>query len=341
MKVSLATTLLVFAAFPCGAATAASRIPDSLATDSGRLTLTAASSRDRYVLGEPVRITVLLRNESTRTIWVPDDDAIPFEVDVVYGPDRETVNVCAIVASHASLFPLPPGQSVFRALYPDSLATRYERDSWYPGERRVIIWYRRPYGGGHDTGPGEAISNELVIALEEPTRAEREIMHALQESMYEGSSLSCLAVHTLVTKKRAEAVIRKYPNERLTNYARYALARASIETQYEKQDLAMGLEMLQEIMGRDPTFYPEEVRWLAAQCIRYAHARPQATRMLGDLLRENPALNYSDRFMFEYIQHRFYEVYSPVDPYSEWRRRRERGELRLEDYLLPDSTSAE
>jgi hypothetical protein len=300
------------------------------------LVLSVSSSQLDYVTGEPIRLRVVLRNDSHDTIWVRDVREMPFDVEMIDSRGiREIGSVHSMSVPVTDLVPLPSGQSVLAFLH-ITLARFFDPPKGTGTYRLCIRYPDRPYGFAATTGERRVFSNLLLIRVEEPTRFQKTILTEFWRCVGGHARPREWIMQGAGCEDSLLAIIARHGTEAMTNYVRFALARDLMRAKsFEPRDSRIdeAIVLLEEIMALDPSFYREDVVLSYAECIRLLGRRPAARPLLDDLLTGDPLLATNDAFMWEYVLHRYYAIHYAGDPYWDWRKKQKQGQLDLNEYL--------
>ncbi len=323
------------------ASTCLSQTPSPQNSSPG-LILSISTPKLTYVIGEPIRIDAVLTNESMRTIWICDIGCeIPFDFEVrCPNGGLERVAVCGIVSSNCGTVPLPPGSGTYQAVHPTTASKEtFGAGSCafaVRGEHRVRLVYRSMPDDNKYVGDLEVTSNELVLRFAQPDSAEREILGALSHSAKaRGETKWCLEYYQRADLDLLHRVVALYPEHPTANYARIQLVRYLA---LDEADVA--LRLLLDIVDRDPEFWFEEVRIMIARQTRYVHRASDAVPYLMEALRRRPLIITNPAWGLEFALAAG-GLPGDTNPMADYRVRRERGELRVEDYLAADSLKSQ
>jgi hypothetical protein len=203
--------------------------------------------------------------------------------------------------------PLQPGEGVQFFIYPTESTPlrrdpRNETDDYGPltfpvaGTYHVRVAYRVPevYKNLQPNG-GEVFSEPVVLEFREPTAEESEILDAVWAcapmlSSGEDEALKCDAEPEL------RRVIALYPQNDLTRYARFYLARAIV---YQRPPRQRGeaIEILEDLRSNRSSFRAEEVRLLLGRIYGSDGETEKAKQVFNEALAMNPMLRTNFPFM--------------------------------------------
>lgn len=314
----------------------------SLAPDSaGGLVLDISTPKLTYLIGEPIKIDAVLTNESSRTIWIRDIGcSIPFDFQVTCPTGvTESADACGVVISHCGTVPLPPGSGTYETVFPTTASGTIRGTGpcpfAIPGEHRVRLFYRSQPDWNRYVGDAEVVSNELILRFVGPDSVEGEILGALShtEKLRLLTTWWCLEFYQNEDEVHLRSVIALYPEHPATNYARLQLVKyIGLERAPEE-----ALRILLDLMNRDPEFWFEEVRIMIAKQMRYVGREADGRPYLLEAFHRRPLLITNPAFAWEYLVSLGGHDPDWKVPIKTYRERRERGELRIEDYFPVDS----
>ncbi len=271
------------------------------------LVVDVRSDKNQYVLGEPVKLTASVRNETGQTIRVPSVTLMDqffmhfmyFEVTSPTGALRRLKHVAIfqelILGPHYAGAPLAPGDSIQVFLYPARTNVAVDANGMASGER-ISSSETFPVTGRYKLRvvyqvwpdldvlfPGKWRSNEVELIMRKPDSEQREILDALWQGMPAGEGGIDWSRRDL---KRLKAVIDKYPHDDLTLHVRFALARG-LEWEDRYDD---AITILRALNTSHPEFRHEEMQlWLGRVYIG-SGAREEGADMLFSAMGKEPAL---------------------------------------------------
>lgn len=206
-------------------------MPATEVVQSSELALSIESYNERYLIGEPVFITVLLENKSAEPQQVfgelrPSDGAMHI---LVVGPDgRQSTFLPLAIADYDSsvLIKLNSGEvigSVFEVFFGARGWTFTE-----PGEYRLKAVYETPSSDGKLL---QVESKSLAIFIERTSDGSGEFLIKDGKASYEaGKFLAWQAGdHLILGQDKLTALLKRWPESRLANYANFALGKSLSE----------------------------------------------------------------------------------------------------------------
>lgn len=293
---------------------------------SEELSLLLRTAQNEYILHEPVRFALTLRNVSDERQKVAEvslwDMNMEFTFLEITTPEGELQfrryqyeTVTAIWNAFYEGEPLEPGGSIESFLYPNVsfvMTDGKQRDQYrgleftFPrvGTCKVRVcyfvssfWEHLWKGEG-----GELYSNPITITFREPDSKEKEILDALWAG---GTTEIAIGDDMLAfsfeesQERELERIIEKYPEHALVKYAYFYLARSLVTLSggYVRGRVESGVELFETLMKRDPDFRYEETRQLLAMGYDRVDRKEDAIKLFSQTLTERPSLENNYRFM--------------------------------------------
>lgn len=282
--------------------------------------VTLGMERTQLVAGEPIKMTVEIRNVSDHPVPVVDireinaDNQMKYTLLQIRGRNGRTqyrMNVSGVSESR-TISPyyggelLPPDGAIIFFAYPNittsfdpltketgSQGATFDRAGDY--DVRVAYWIPPEYLS-LPPGPGKMIlSNVVKVTVRKATKEEREILDALGY----GNSFGEFSRGGMDPRKLS-AVIEKYPNSVLIAHARFALARGLAYTRKEEAG-----EIYKKLMHEYPDFRVEEMHvQLGYEAISMMNW-DLALSTMEDLLAKRPELanNYEVVHRYMWAKH--------------------------------------
>ncbi len=314
---------------------------------SGEVELQLNSVKSEYVVGEPLKFTVRLINNTDETIYIPaaryfDMNMWFFLIEIIT-PDS-TVEFRkfqyqfedgASIPKYTSE-PLAPGASIETNLYPNitflvDISTlrkfRGEMTRTFPdpSEYRIRLIYviRRNVGSLWRDEDGLLYSNDIKIKFKEPDSAGEEILGALWAKGGRILSIGDDNILFSFDEMALEEVIAKYPDHFLTKYARFYLAKSYLvkKKDPEYDQMEEGVTVLEALQREYPEFRPMEVRQLIATGYFRTNREEEARRLFKETLELYPALKDNYQFMKQKI----YADTKSFKAVADWHKQRSKG----------------
>lgn len=310
----------------------------------GTVLLTVKADRDEYVSMEPVRLTVTLRNESGRTIRIPDIEFLGINMEYmafeIIGPDGKRARRhfsyeqrYGIVSPLYAGEPLLPGRSVTTFLYPNATrrvpplpdGPRLEATFKETGTYLLRVVYGMPdfYKELWKPPGGELSSNEIKISVRAPTTEEREIIDAIWSEGGRGGFIGPMMgdqYRIWHDEVAIRAVIEKYPNNPMIRHAYLALAKSFCSDDDDKSRMEQAIPILEHMMKAQPSFRFEETRQHLGWAYAHADRSSDAFRVFQETLVVHPELTTNSRFMASALQ-------ATGKSYPQFKELRRKGEL--------------
>jgi hypothetical protein len=272
------------------------------------------SDKDQYVWGEPVQISVVLRNDSGAGIRFPhlfllDPEYMNFMFYEVVGPDGVMRRLKLVRVTQYSVWnseyigvPLADGDGVHLYLYPNLSNVEVNIDGsetgmdWSktfptPGKYQFRVVYRAR-GDLEELLQGEWPSNQIELRMIAPSRDEREILETLWSCLPEGEGGVDWSPSEL---SRLRTLLARYPDSHLRAHVQFGLARGLLsESGDEEADSEAKRSeswfLLDDLVGRQPTFRSHEVQRLRAEVLFAAGEVDDGSNVLLDAMQREPAL---------------------------------------------------
>lgn len=288
----------------------------TLPAQAGQLSMTLSAANTHIVSREPVKLRVLITNDSDEPAHIMTVRQLTTSMRFMYllvtppGGTQERRRFVwerfygAFLSSYRGEL-LSPHQSVLLFFYPnvtEDMDTHqtyvtfeaegdYEVKAVYaiPGRLRLLD------GAGQDI-----ISNPVTITVEPPTPVEKEVLDACWANgggwFSEGESSPSSGPDAAL-----EQVISKYPDEPMTRFARLLLAKSLVTLNSQKTEwnarLSHARTILSELRANAPDFRKQEVAILYAICCQRLHRDKQAAAAFSEAAQEDPLLRTNYMFM--------------------------------------------
>lgn len=314
------------------------------------LTVLLESVKTEYVIGEPVKFRVTLRNtgnETLRVVCISDleanSDYLYYEVE--HDGQRDHC-VTRFIDKHVMFDPvyegepLRPSEEVATLLYPGRVWRRPagQRSRWVglrdmfpaPGSYRVSVTY--VVSADHlklwSTGQTGQKSDDIELVFREPDSVERRILAACSPGSDLAAHLGELNAHAQFDEAALRAILSEFPDHPMSDYARLCLARSLTRIGFSGIGPSgrEGVAIFEELRARVPNFRAEEVAKQLATAYYYLNERELAVSIFEDALKKYPYMGQQYSFMNRYI----HALTGDGDAPRRWNESRRQGKRGLE-----------
>lgn len=272
-----------------------------------------ASGKTNYIIGEPLKFSVKLHNNSTSVINVPSvarlgDNYRHYYLEVV-DPDGKVEARYNKKSYEDEYFPyqysgepIQPGDSIEFFIYPTVTSLLEENNSIgytfdVPGEYRVRLAYHidQRYVNLWNNNGEIAYSNELRLVFREPDKDESEILSSIwSKTMRFVESCEYCNV-CMFDEQHLEEIMSKYANHPLIPYVIYFLARRY--TTRELHNYSRACELYEQLIISHPDFRHSEVMTHAAYAYYKQNRMERARYLVNKALKDHPSLKDHYNFM--------------------------------------------
>jgi hypothetical protein len=292
-----------------------------------------------YLIGEPVKITVDIKNNTNTILRIPEVSLFGHQMEFMYleveYPDGikeqrkfEYEQVYSIVNTKYRGEPLKPGQYVRTFLYPNFTHLLDDPTSWQRtfrvgGVHRLAVVYYIPSNlESLSASPDrKTASNIIQLIFQEPTMVEEEILECLWEDGGWSLTLGDNEIHTLLSINSLSSVLAEYEGHPLTKYVMLALGKALLGT-YSLPEQRQATTLFEKLNREYPRFRPEEIMQWKATGYYYTGRIDKANQIFNAALRAYPSARHSVPFM----RYKILAEYNDIKYIDKWMISRQKGD---------------
>lgn len=306
--------------------------------------MTATFAKTQYVVGEPVRAEVLLKNDTSELVRIMEVSRLTPNMDFVHMEIRtpsgrverrrsRSIEIDEVFFPGFVGEPLKPDEAVWMVYYPNESSldsveqlTESADEEWWEtfrvqGRYTVKFVYEIP-DVFRNLPVRNLESNPVTLEFRRPRESEAAILEAvnMHRDWLRASEADPVEM-SMETERALRRVIKRYPSHEMTKYAKLALANGLSNERHEE-----ALDILAELNASDRSFRPIEVSLLVAINHRYSGKPERGAELLGNVISREPLVKSNDEFMWEYFVCRYPDAKGgSTSPVSQWRRNRLNG----------------
>lgn len=309
--------------------------------------LVLESTQSEYVIREPLKFTVHFVNRSDEPVNIVDIGLLDMNMsnlvlEVTTPHDEVQIRRFSYVSSDQIFYPwysgepLEPGGSLQTALYPNVTGVVDEERTGIWSGRHEVTFPRR---GRYEVRVGYYVwqtapklwrpeeeylfSNAVTLHFRDPTPVEEEILDAYWKL---GGTWISTGDHNPFCRYDTDAlrnVIDKYPDNEMTKYAYFGLARelARVRLNVDLQRMRSAIPIFETLLTRYPGLRGDEMRHHLARTYYNTGEREKAIEIFNNALKESPGLEDN----YEFMKNKLVAETMSSQALSVWMRKRARG----------------